>query len=94
MWTEDPERQKQYSYKTEHAITPERVAEDMLELVVKGKYQGGTCLESAFGGTRTLGTWNIPAPASDGTSVPPEALERNNRPMVEMMKRERGQSKL
>ncbi|CAG8976906.1 hypothetical protein HYALB_00003517 [Hymenoscyphus albidus] len=94
LWTEAPEKLEQYSYKPEYALTPERVAEDMLELVVDGKYPGGTCLESSLGGTRTMGTWNIPEPEGYGTAIPTEFLEKNYKPMIEMMKKERGQSKL
>ena len=61
----------------------------MIELVTDGKYGGGTCLETSVTGSRTLGTWNIAAPDTQGTAVPKEALEMNCAPILAMLKKER-----
>ena len=90
MWLDDPAKMAQFGYSNKNSITPERVADDMYSLVTEGKYPGGTCLQSSVSGVRTLGTWNIAPPASVGTSVPLEVIERNNAPMREIMKKERG----
>ncbi|KAI9835774.1 MAG: hypothetical protein M1819_001953 [Sarea resinae] len=73
-----------------NTLEPEVVASRMVDLVELGKYEGGTILEVSAAWTRTVGTFNIAAPASDGSAVPPEAIARNNAPIVECLKRERG----
>ena len=62
----------------------------MADLVTDGKYPGGTCIEVAVAGCRTLGTWNILPPESSGTSVPEEVLALNYAPILEKLKKERG----
>ena len=74
----------------ENSISADDVANSMVELVTDGKYGGGTCLETSVNGTRTLGTWNVEPPASHGTQVPKEAIERNYAPILEALRRERG----
>ncbi|KAH6680388.1 hypothetical protein B0J14DRAFT_578524 [Halenospora varia] len=90
LWTDYPEKMKQFGYTLENTIGPEDVARHMVDLVTNGKYPGGTCLETSIGGARELGTWNIPAPAFVGTKVPDAVIEMNYKPMLEMMKKERG----
>ncbi|KAH8668177.1 hypothetical protein BGZ60DRAFT_505571 [Tricladium varicosporioides] len=90
LWTDYPEKMKQFGYTLENTIGPEDVASHMVNLVTNGKYPGGTCLETSVGGARELGTWNIPAPASIGTKVPDAVIEMNYKPMLEMMRKERG----
>lgn len=89
MWTEHPAKIAQYGYTAENTISAEDVARAMIELCVQGRYRGGTCLETSKGGNRVLGTWNIPEPVSEGTSVPREVIERNQRPILEIFERER-----
>jgi hypothetical protein len=90
LWLSRPDLMEQFGYNPEHTITPERVAEDMYELITNGEYPGGTCLENSIGGPRVLGTWNVEQPKSLGTSVLKEVRDRMNRKMVEVMRRERG----
>jgi len=73
----------------ENTITAEAVAKTMIELVIDGKYGGGTTLECAASGSRSLGTWNIEPPDLIGTSVPAEVLERNWAPIKEQLAKER-----
>lgn len=90
LWTDYPEKMNQFGYTVENSISADDVANAMIELVTDGKYGGGTCLETSVKGTRTLGTWNIEPPASHGTQVPQEAIERNIAPILAMLKKERG----
>ena len=90
LWTDYPEKMKQFGYTVENSITADDVANAMVELVTDGKYEGGTCLETTTQGSRVLGTWNIPPPASHGTQVPQEAIERNYAPILAVLKKERG----
>jgi hypothetical protein len=90
LWLDRPDIMKQFGYDPEHTITPKRVAEDMYELIINGKYGGGTCLENSISGTRVLGTWNIPPPQSAGTSVPENVKDLKNAPMIAVMKKEKG----
>jgi hypothetical protein len=80
---------KQFGYTMENTISSEDVATRMIDLVTDGKYGGGTCLETSVTGSRTLGTWNIEEPASQGTQVPQEVVEANYAPILAIMKKER-----
>jgi len=80
---------KQFGYTLENTITAEAVAKTMVELVTDGKYVGGTTLECAALGSRSLGTWNIEPPDVKGTSVPAEVIEKNLAPIKEMLAKER-----
>lgn len=84
----------QFGYTAENTITPDEVAEAMIELCTNGKYRGGTCLETSKGGNTVLGTWNIPEPKSAGTSVPQEVIEKNLAPIKQILERERGERQL
>lgn len=44
LWTDYPEKMKQFGYTTENSLSADDVAKSMLELVSDGKYGGGTCL--------------------------------------------------
>jgi hypothetical protein len=81
---------KQFGYTIENSITPDYVAKVMVDLVTLGKYGGGTCLETTTNGSRALGVWNIDPPATKGTAVPEEAIERNHAPITAALKKERG----
>jgi hypothetical protein len=90
LWTGRPEIMKQFGFTEENCIMPEAVAEAMIDLVSDEKYVGGTCLEIAVGGTRTLGTWNIEPPSGYGTQVPKEVIEANYAPILAKLQQERG----
>jgi hypothetical protein len=82
---------KQFGYTMESSVSGNDVVNATIELVSGGKYGGGMCLEASVSGTRTLGTWNIEPPASHGTQVPQEAIERNNAPILATLKKQRVQ---
>ncbi|TVY68906.1 Short-chain dehydrogenase reductase 3a [Lachnellula suecica] len=89
LWTDYPEKMKQFGYMLENSITPEKVSQDMAELVTEGKYGGGTCLETSATGTRVLGTWNIEPPSWAGKVLPKEVLDNFRAPIMEHVRRER-----
>ena len=80
---------QQFGYDEKAAVTPGFVAEKMMDLVVKGEYIGGSCLEVSASSVRTLGTWNIPAPEQKGTSVPQEVLDASYAPLKAIMEKDR-----
>lgn len=90
LWSDHPEKMKQFGTTAENSITPEAVAVGMKNLVEEGRYPGGSCMEISSAGTRLLGTWNIAAPAALGTSVSAAILERNYRPIMATMAKESG----
>lgn len=45
----------QFGYKPELAVTPDLVVEKMMDLVISGEHEGGTCLQVAALGLETLG---------------------------------------
>jgi len=90
MWTDYPSKMKQYGYTPETAVEPIAVANAMLDLCTQGRYPGGACLEVSLGGTRQLGTWNIPEPASAGTTVAKEVIDNMLGPVKKIMDGERG----
>jgi hypothetical protein len=81
---------KSYGYTEENSITPEDVAKSMVDLVTDGKYGGGTCLQTSVGEVRPLGTWNIEPPKASGTKISQEGKDKNYVPILEKLKRERG----
>jgi hypothetical protein len=89
LWTDHPEKMKQYGYTMENTITADTVAASMLDLVQGAKYEGGSCMEVSSSGTRLLGTWNIPEPPAEGTSIPKEVIELNYKPVQAILKAER-----
>lgn len=80
----------QYGYSKENSVSPETVAARMVDLVTSAQYPGGSCLEVAAAGSRSLGVWNIAAPSSNGTSVDPAVREANYKPIMEKLNSERG----
>lgn len=62
LWTDYPEKMKQYGYTPETAVEPEVVAQAMIELCTEEKYGGGSCLEVSLEGTRVLGTVSDSSP--------------------------------
>ena len=89
LWTDYPAKMKQFGYDPATAVTPETVAEAMIELVKDGKYVGGTCVEVSLTGNRTLRTWNIDPPKGAGTAVPQEVLDENYAPLISILESER-----
>jgi len=80
---------RQFGYDEKAAVTPDFVAEKMVDMVVEGKYGGGACLEVSTSSVRMLGTWEIPAPADVGTTVPQEALDASYAPLKAIMEKDR-----
>lgn len=68
LWTDNPDKLYWVSEGKDLWITPEDVAERMLELVTKEEYVGGTVLEVAGAGvTRKVQVLNDPGPSGPGT---------------------------
>lgn len=80
---------KQFGTAPENSITPEAVADSMLDLIQGEQYPGGSCMEVSGSGTRILGTYNIAPPQAAGTHVAEEVLQKNYAPILAMMKKER-----
>jgi len=85
-----PELEDRFGINEKNSLAPEVVASHMIDLVELGKYDGGTILEVSAAWTRTVGTFNIAAPKGEGSAVPPAAVAKNNAPIVELLKKERG----
>jgi hypothetical protein len=81
---------KQFGTTAENSISPEKVAESMLQLVEKAEYPGGTCLEISSAGSRVLGIWDIAAPEAAGTAPSEAALTTGYKPILDLMRVERG----
>ena len=64
LWTENPEKMKLVDESVDDWVTPEEIAERMLELVVREEYVGGTVLEVAKGHVRLVRNTNDPGPPS------------------------------
>jgi hypothetical protein len=80
---------KQFGYSLENSVTPEAVADGMVDLVTNGKNGGGSCLEIATGESRLLGTWDIPASGGIGSTIDPAALEENYKPILAKIQADR-----
>jgi hypothetical protein len=89
LWTDYPEKMKQFGYTMENTITADTVAVSMIDLVQGAEYVGGSCMEVSSSGRRLLGTWNIPEPPAEGTSIPKEVIELNYRPVQATLQAER-----
>lgn len=61
------DKQKQFSFAENKALSPEQVAKHMLELLTEGQYGCGSILELSMSGPRVIPEWNIPAPQGQGT---------------------------
>jgi len=90
LWTDHPDKMKQFGYGQTNSNSPEDVADAMMDLITNGKYPGGSCMEVSIKGTRILGTWNIDPPDTVGTTVPQEIIDANTAPIKEMLSKERG----
>lgn len=62
LWTDHPEKLKWVDESVDDWVTPEEVAERMLDLLVKEEYVGGTVLEVAKGHVRKVDVFNDPGP--------------------------------
>lgn len=80
---------QQFGYSEEHAVTPDFVAEKMVELIEKSEYPGGTSLEVSASQVRTLGTWNIAPGKTTGTRIPQEALDASYAPLIAVMDKDK-----
>lgn len=80
---------KRFAYSEEAAVTPEFVAEQMLELISNGKYEGGSSIEVSASAVRTMGTWNISPSKTTGTRIPQEALDASYAPLKAIMEKDR-----
>ena len=89
-----PDMEERFGINETNTLPPEVVASRMIDLVELGKYEGGSILEVSAAWTRTVGTFNIAAPQGEGSAVPPAALAKNNAPIVELLRKERGVTKL
>lgn len=92
LWTDHPDKMKQYGYTLENTISADDVAASMIDLVQDGQYEGGSCMEIASTGRRLLGVWGVPAPPAEGTSVSKDVLELNYKPARDLLKSERKSS--
>lgn len=66
LWLDNPEKLAWFSETQNQWITPEEVAERMLDLVVKKEYVGGTVLEVGAGHSRKVERFNDPGPSGPG----------------------------
>jgi len=89
LWTDRPEKMAEFGYSVDASISAEDVANGMIKLVTDGQYPGGTSLETSNSGERTLGIWNVEAPAAIGTSVPRDFVEKNQAPIKAILNKER-----
>jgi len=86
----DADMVDRFGIKENNSLAPEDVAKGMTELIELGKYEGGTILEVSAVWTRTIGTFNIEPPKSDGAAIPKEVFEKNIQPVVDILEKERG----
>jgi hypothetical protein len=90
LWTDRPKIMSDYSVKDETALTPEQIADSMIELIQEGKYSGGTVLmhdvpkkEVVFPGVAGMDLSNVPQTVLD-------VIAKTAEPIKEIMKGERG----
>jgi len=69
LWLDHPEKLKWVDESKDEWVTPEEVAERMLELVTRQDYVGGTVLEVGKGQSRTVEVKHDPGPTGSGMSV-------------------------
>ncbi|KAF2837421.1 NAD(P)-binding protein [Patellaria atrata CBS 101060] len=88
LWTDRHDAKQaldRFGVVMENAQTPDQVADLMLEVIQEGKYTGGAVVECTVGGSRIIPEWNISPPPGVGSSVPREVLEKNVKPMRDIM---------
>lgn len=69
LWTDNPEKLKWIKEGKDEWVTPEEVAEVMLDLIEKDEYVGGTVLEVGKNQVRRVEELNDPGPAGAGHTV-------------------------
>ena len=92
LWTASPDQMAQYSFNEAYALTPEAVAEAMLELVQDGQYGGGTVLRIAMEGKEVVAFEDGAGgklPGADMEQVR-KMLDKTHEPVREILRKERG----
>jgi len=84
-----PETEERFGLNQANSILPDVVASRMADLVELGKYEGGTILEVSAAWTRTIGTFNITPPKSEGSAIPQNFIQKSISPIVELLRKER-----
>jgi hypothetical protein len=69
LWLEHPEKMSMVDESKDVWVTPEEVADAMVELVESDEYVGGTILEVGHGHRRVVPLLNNPGPSGVGHSV-------------------------
>jgi len=69
LWTDNPDKLKWVDETKDDWVTPEEVAERMLELVTRHDYVGGTVLEVGKGQARAVEITHDPGPSGSGMTV-------------------------
>lgn len=82
----------QFGYDQRGAVTPEFVAEKMLDLVERSEYPGGACLEVSKADVRVLGTWNIPKPDYYNKQIPQDIRDNIYAPLKAFIEKDRQQT--
>ena len=90
LWTDRPEKMKQYMVNEARSLTPEQIADSVMELIEEGKYSGGTVMKHDVDVKEIV----YPGIAEmDKSKVSPrgtEAIDNVLAPIREIMKAERG----
>jgi hypothetical protein len=69
LWLEHPEKMRMVDESKDAWVTPEEVADAMVELVENKDYVGGTILEVGHGHRRVVPQFNNPGPSGAGHAV-------------------------
>lgn len=62
-----PDKKEQYSFAEHKALSPDQVAQNMLDLLEKKEFTCGSVMEISLAGTRLVPEWNIAPPGAEGT---------------------------
>jgi 3-hydroxybutyrate dehydrogenase len=69
LWTDNKEKLRLLDEESDEWVTPEKVAEAMVDLIEKEEYHGGTVLEVGGGPVRRVEAFDAPRPSAKGNSV-------------------------
>jgi 3-hydroxybutyrate dehydrogenase len=69
LWTESPEKLKMIDQSADEWVTPEEVAQVMVDLIEKKENVGGTILEVGKGKVRRVEALNDPGPEGSGHTI-------------------------
>ena len=69
LWLDHPEKMRMLDESKDAWVTPEEVADAMIELVENTDYAGGTILEVGHGHRRVVPQFNNPGPSGAGHTV-------------------------